>query len=147
MLKEIISHERRIDKFMGDAVMAVFKGDYHLDRAIDAALGVQAAIKATGDDTIRSSVMDIARRLEWPERYGARVLKNDFTERWHDNVASLLENQDVEADKWRDAWTKGDVDVANTFVGEGVGMINTVEPAAVILHRMVEEAETHLARF
>ena len=107
----------------------------------------EAAVHSNGDDTIQSSVMDIARRLEWPERYGARVLKNDFTERWHDNVASLLENQDVEADKWRDAWTKGDVDVANTFVGEGVGMINTVEPAAVILHRMVEEAETHLARF
>lgn len=52
MVKEIISHDGRIDKFMGDAVMAVFKGDYHLDRAIDAALGVQEAIKAIKEPVV-----------------------------------------------------------------------------------------------
>jgi adenylate cyclase len=31
---------------MGDAVMAVFRGDYHLDRAIDAALAARAHIAA-----------------------------------------------------------------------------------------------------
>jgi class 3 adenylate cyclase len=30
---------------MGDAIMAVFRGDYHLDRAIDAALAVRAHIE------------------------------------------------------------------------------------------------------
>jgi class 3 adenylate cyclase len=30
---------------MGDAVMAVFRGDYHLDRAIDAALAAREQIK------------------------------------------------------------------------------------------------------
>jgi class 3 adenylate cyclase len=52
MVKEIISHDGRIDKFMGDAVMAVFKGDYHLDRAIDAALGVIDAIKAIEEPSV-----------------------------------------------------------------------------------------------
>jgi adenylate cyclase len=52
MVKEIISHDGRIDKFMGDAVMAVFKGDYHLDRAIDAALGVMDAIKAIEEPSV-----------------------------------------------------------------------------------------------
>jgi adenylate cyclase len=37
----VISFEGHIDKFMGDAVMAVFRDQYHLDRAIDAALGVK----------------------------------------------------------------------------------------------------------
>ena len=40
MVKEIISHEGYIDKFIGDAIMSVFRGEYHLDRAIDAALAV-----------------------------------------------------------------------------------------------------------
>jgi class 3 adenylate cyclase len=31
---------------MGDCVMAVFRGDYHLDRAIDAALQIRADIEA-----------------------------------------------------------------------------------------------------
>ncbi|GLR19127.1 adenylate/guanylate cyclase domain-containing response regulator [Portibacter lacus] len=40
MVKEIMAQDGYIDKFIGDAIMAVFRGDYHLDRAIDAALAV-----------------------------------------------------------------------------------------------------------
>ena len=41
MVKEIMDQDGIIDKFIGDAVMAVFKGEYHLDRAIDAALAIR----------------------------------------------------------------------------------------------------------
>lgn len=41
IVKEVIHHQGHIDKFMGDAVMAVFRGDYHMDRAIEAALAVK----------------------------------------------------------------------------------------------------------
>jgi class 3 adenylate cyclase len=44
MVKEIIAQEGLIDKFIGDAIMAVFKGEYHLDRAIDSALAVRNKI-------------------------------------------------------------------------------------------------------
>ncbi len=44
MVKEIIDHNGCVDKFIGDAVMAVFKGDYHLDRAIEACLAVRSDI-------------------------------------------------------------------------------------------------------
>jgi adenylate cyclase len=45
IVKEIIAQGGHVDKFMGDAVMAVFRGDYHLDRAIDAALAVKEQLK------------------------------------------------------------------------------------------------------
>lgn len=45
MVKEILEQDGYIDKFIGDAVMAVFRGDYHLDRAIDAALAVREGIQ------------------------------------------------------------------------------------------------------
>lgn len=41
MVKEIINQKGIVDKFMGDCVMAVFKGDYHLDRAIDASIAIR----------------------------------------------------------------------------------------------------------
>jgi class 3 adenylate cyclase len=41
MVKQIIDQQGFIDKFIGDAIMAVFRGDYHLDRAIDAALAIK----------------------------------------------------------------------------------------------------------
>ena len=45
MVKEIIEQEGHIDKFIGDAIMAVFRGDYHLDRAIDACLAVRKQVE------------------------------------------------------------------------------------------------------
>lgn len=45
MVKEIIAQGGYIDKFIGDAIMAVFRGDYHLDRAIDACLAVMNKVE------------------------------------------------------------------------------------------------------
>ena len=44
MVKEIIAQGGFVDKFIGDAIMAVFRGDYHTDRAIDACLAVRNKI-------------------------------------------------------------------------------------------------------
>jgi len=44
MVKEIIAQGGYIDKFIGDAIMAVFRGPYHLDKAIDACLAVRTQI-------------------------------------------------------------------------------------------------------
>jgi class 3 adenylate cyclase/AmiR/NasT family two-component response regulator len=44
IVKEIIAQGGFIDKFIGDAVMAVFRGDYHIDRAVEACLGVRKQI-------------------------------------------------------------------------------------------------------
>jgi len=44
MVKEIIAQNGIIDKFIGDCVMAVFKDDYHLDRAIDASIAIRNSI-------------------------------------------------------------------------------------------------------
>jgi class 3 adenylate cyclase/FixJ family two-component response regulator len=44
MVKQIIAQDGYIDKFIGDAIMAVFKGDYHLDRAIEACLAAKHEI-------------------------------------------------------------------------------------------------------
>ena len=44
IVKEIIAQRGYVDKFIGDAIMAVFRGDYHLDRAIETSLAVRAQI-------------------------------------------------------------------------------------------------------
>jgi len=45
MVKEIIAQGGYVDKFIGDAVMAVFRGEYHLDRAVEACLAVVKQIE------------------------------------------------------------------------------------------------------
>lgn len=44
MVKEIIAQGGYVDKFIGDAIMAVFRGEYHLDRAIETGLAVRSQI-------------------------------------------------------------------------------------------------------
>jgi len=61
IVKEIIAQKGHVDKFMGDAVMAVFRGKFHLDRAIDAALSIKEQLKSveeiiSGDKTFHPQV-------------------------------------------------------------------------------------------
>ena len=46
IVKEIIAQNGIIDKFIGDCVMAVFKGEYHLDRAIDSCITIRNKIES-----------------------------------------------------------------------------------------------------
>ncbi|HMU45207.1 MAG TPA: adenylate/guanylate cyclase domain-containing protein [Chitinophagaceae bacterium] len=55
MVKAIIAQGGIIDKFIGDAVMAIFRGDYHLDRAIDACLTVRQKIEELPEVTGNAS--------------------------------------------------------------------------------------------
>ena len=105
-----------------------------------------AALAADGDATVRTSVMDVARSLDWPERFTARVLRNAFTERWHGNEEELREHGDAAARGWREGWAAGDPDRASTFVGEAVGLIDAIEPAAQVVERMSVEAAGLLRR-
>ncbi len=56
IVKEIITQQGHVDKFMGDAVMAVFRGKYHLDRAIDAALAVREQLKSVEETVVGDKV-------------------------------------------------------------------------------------------
>lgn len=55
IVSEIIAQGGHVDKFMGDAVMAVFREKYHLDRTIDAALSIKEKLndrqEVTEDNT------------------------------------------------------------------------------------------------
>jgi class 3 adenylate cyclase len=53
IVKEIITQTGHVDKFIGDAVMAVFRGEFHLDRAVEASLAIRRQIESMGKkDTI-----------------------------------------------------------------------------------------------
>ncbi|WP_417728313.1 NAD(P)H-dependent flavin oxidoreductase [Roseovarius sp.] len=104
-----------------------------------------AALAATGDETIRSTVMDAARDINWPTRYTARVLRNAVTDRWHHNPDQLRTDMAARAD-WAEGWASGDPVRANTFVGEATGLIHDRPPVAQIIDRIAHEAETLLKR-
>jgi class 3 adenylate cyclase len=59
MVKEIIAQEGIIDKFIGDCVMAVFKGPYHPDRAIDACLSIRNKIDSLQENGVFSPKVSV----------------------------------------------------------------------------------------
>nr|WP_114284229.1 nitronate monooxygenase [Candidatus Halocynthiibacter alkanivorans] len=108
---------------------------------------IAASVAASGDDSLRTSVPDMARRLRWPGRYSVRVLKNAFTRRWQGDMAGLADAIEVEAPRWVAAQAAGDTEVANTIVGEAAGLIRDRCPAAQIIQETADQAEALMARF
>lgn len=103
-----------------------------------------AALAATGDDTLRTSVPDIARGLDWPARFDCRVLRN-VTDRWHGDPEGLRAAAAVEGPHWMAAFEAGDPERSNVVVGEAAGLIDAVAPAGAIVAAMAAEAEARLA--
>ncbi len=104
----------------------------------------EAALAATGDGTLRTSLPDIARRLDWPKPFDIRVAANDFTARWAGRDEALKEAIEQEAPAYRAAFAAGDPDNAAVIVGEAVGLVADVPGAGEIVTRMVDEAATLL---
>ncbi len=106
----------------------------------------EAIVEADGDDTVRTRVADIARQLPWPAHFTARIRRNAFTARWHGHEDELERNLATEGPRYRQAFAEGDPENTGVWFGEAAGLIGAIEPAGVIVERMVREAAGRLER-
>lgn len=106
----------------------------------------QRAVAAGGDDTVRTRVYDVVRRLDWPAGYTVRALNNAFLGTWHGNEAELSARLPEAIDAYEKAVAAEDFDTAAILVGEGVGRIREIRPAAEIVAEMVGDAKRILNR-
>jgi nitronate monooxygenase len=119
---------------------------FHVAGESLASPGVKARIVATGGDhTIRTRIFDIVRDAPWPAEFTGRGLANRFSAAWHGHEAALATDA---AEKARYVTAQRDeaFDTAVVWAGEGIDLINAVEPAAATVARIVAEAEAALAR-
>ncbi|CEJ09924.1 Nitronate monooxygenase [bacterium YEK0313] len=106
----------------------------------------RAAVEASGDDTIRGSVFDVARGIDWPKPWTMRTLANGFSRQWHGDLPGLQANLAAEQARYEQARQAGNTDIAAVIIGEGADMVRAVEPAEAIVRRITAEAEQALAR-
>jgi nitronate monooxygenase len=99
-----------------------------------------------GDETLRTRVFDIVRGLPWPQRFTGRVLRNAFTDRWHGREGALSLAVDNEQSRYAAAAAAGDFDTAAVWAGEGVDLIDQIEPAHRIIERVMRQAADTLTR-
>ncbi len=102
------------------------------------------ALAAHSDDTVRSSVFDIARGHPWPRGYGGRTLRNNFVRRWYGNEDAMRANLPEAQSKYRTAVAEADFDTADIHIGEGIGIIHDSPTTAAVLERMEREAKAVL---
>lgn len=102
----------------------------------------ERAARATGDDTLATTVYDQVRGVNWPSGYSSRVLRSRFTDAWHGSDASLLLDGDLsEATRlYRAAVEAEDLDTVAVTVGEAIGLVDRPESAATVVEVMLAEA-------
>jgi nitronate monooxygenase len=100
----------------------------------------QRAVQAGGDDTFRTQVYDAVRQLDWPAQYNERALGNVFLDTWHGNEAQLSASLPEAIETFEKAVAAEDFDAAAILIGEAVGLIHDVRPAADIVGEMVRGA-------
>ncbi len=106
----------------------------------------QRAVRAGGDDTFRTRVYDVVRRLDWPAEYDERALGNSFLDTWHGNEEQLSASLPDAVATYETAVAAEDFDSAAMLVGEAVGRVREIRPAADIVADMASDAARILNR-
>ncbi|WP_264060124.1 NAD(P)H-dependent flavin oxidoreductase [Mycobacterium montefiorense] len=106
----------------------------------------QRAIPAGGDQTFRTRVYDVVRQLDWPANYNARALGNAFLDTWHGNENQLSAVLPDAVATFEKAEPEQDFDAAPMLVGEAIGLVRDIRPAADIVREMAADAARILGR-
>jgi nitronate monooxygenase len=101
----------------------------------------ERALGASGDSTYRTRVYDHVRRLDWPPEYNERALSNPFVDGWHGNEAELVESLHDAVKTYEAAVAAEDFGAAAILIGESIGLVDAVRPAAHIIADIASQAE------
>ncbi|QUR69869.1 nitronate monooxygenase [Mycobacterium spongiae] len=96
-----------------------------------------------GDQTLRTRVFDVVRDLDWPASFTGRAIANTLTEQWHDDLDGLNRDKAAQCARYQ-ASAEDDFSTRVLFAGEALDLIDTIEPAADIVHDVVRHASTLL---
>jgi NAD(P)H-dependent flavin oxidoreductase YrpB (nitropropane dioxygenase family) len=103
----------------------------------------QLLVDSDGHNTVVTELPDIASATVWPGAY-ARIERNRFYETWAGREGELrYRHAEAAASAWR-ALEAGDTDNAFLYTGQTAGLIDTIEPAGVIVERIVTDASERL---
>jgi nitronate monooxygenase len=114
--------------------------------SLAAAGAKEQAVACDGDGTARSPVFDILRRKKWPHPYDFRTVRNALHRKWETRVEELRADPEPARADYDDGVRAGDYSRAHVTVGEAVGLIRDVPPAAEVIGRMTFEARERLGK-
>lgn len=93
-----------------------------------------ALVRRSGEDTVRTPAFDVIRGPAWPAGHDGRALRNDLIDAY---------DRGEPHDDLRDAYRRADrhdISLRPIWAGEGLDLIDSVEPAAHVVASIVQEA-------
>ena len=105
----------------------------------------KAIVDGRGQDTERSSVLDIARGSQWPSKYTARTLAHPFLDQWRGREAELAADPQAHQ-AYQAAVARGDVPPLPVWASEAIDLITDLPPAADLVLALAAQAEDALVR-
>lgn len=105
----------------------------------------KAIIEGRGEDTERSTVLDIARGSRWPSKYPARTLDHPFLQRWRGREDQLAADSEAKR-AYQDGVARGDLPSLPVWASEAIDLINDLPSAADLVGALASQAKDALAR-
>ncbi|GAA0408209.1 hypothetical 2-nitropropane dioxygenase [Acrocarpospora corrugata] len=115
-----------------------------VEALVDPAIA-KAIVEGRGEDTERSSVLDIVRGSRWPSKYTARTLGHPYLDRWHGREAELAADPQARLDYQNDV-ARGAVPPLPIWAGESTDLITDLPSAADLVPTLATQAEDALTR-
>jgi nitronate monooxygenase len=100
----------------------------------------KAIVEGCGEDTERSTVLDIVRGAAWPSKYPGRTLRNEFLEQWRGREGELANDAGAQR-AYREAVTRGEVPPLPVWASEAIDLITDLKPAAELVGSLAAQAE------
>jgi nitronate monooxygenase len=116
------------------------------EEALTPTAATDRAVRATGDDTVRTKAIDALRGVPWLDEFSFRVLNNKLTEQWAYREAEAVAAFGSLAGAYSEARSRQDLDVVAVVAGECVGLIHDRPSARSIVEAMVTQARSSLER-
>ena len=105
---------------------------------------VQAIVDGRGQDTERSTVLDVLRNSPWPSGYTARSLTNPHLDRWHGRESEAATDPQARRDYQNDV-ARGAIPPLPVWASEAIDLIDDVPSGADLVTALAHQAETALA--
>ncbi len=99
-------------------------------------------VESNGEDTVFTTLYDVARGLPWPKPVGMRLRRTKHTERWQgreDEVQERLEELRGELPAVLD-FERFDPEVTTMLYGQSAASVDAVRPAAEIVRSLCNDA-------
>lgn len=103
-----------------------------------------AVLARDGDATVRQLTVDIAWGMDFPPEFTGRILRNAFVERWTGHEAEHRAQSEALRPAFMAALMEGRSEETGINIGEAIGLVREVRPAAEIVRDVVAETERHL---